>query len=159
MPGSDFEIVDVHSRPMICVSRHSSMDPDTIAAVMGEAMAAIGQFIASRSITPLGPPFAIYSDWDDTQMTVRVGVPVSAGDHAKAEGDVQAGDTPSGRCVKALHHGPYPKLRETYAKLEEHFRTAHAGLPALSWEVYVSDPETTPEAELVTEIYMPLPDA
>ena len=27
-------------------------------------------------------------------------------------------------------------------------------MSSMSWEVYVTDPDTTPEAELLTEIYM-----
>ena len=29
--------------------------------------------------------------------------------------------------------------------------------PSLAWEVYLSDPDTTPEADLLTEVYMPIP--
>jgi effector-binding domain-containing protein len=154
----EFETVDVKAHPMLYVERKSSMAPDDIAHTMDEGITALGTFIAEQRISPSGPPLAIYSDWDGEQMTVRVGFPVSPGDLEKARGDIAAGHTPSGRSLKALHHGAYSRLRETYATLEKHFANAHAAMPALTWENYVSDPETTPEADLITEIYMPLPE-
>lgn len=155
----DFETVDVHARPMLYLSRRSGMDPEAIAKTMAEGFATMGSFIGTEHITPAGPPLAIYSDWSGTEMKVQIGFPVATPDLAKARGDIAAGQTPSGRSLKALHHGPYSKLRQTYATLEKHFAKAHASMPALTWENYVTDPDTTPEADLVTEIYMPLPDA
>ncbi|WP_404404584.1 GyrI-like domain-containing protein [Pelagibacterium halotolerans] len=154
----DFEVIETHAQPMLYVTRQSSMDSEEIAKVMEDAFGAIGRFIGENQVSPAGPPLAIYSDWDGAEMTVKVGFPVSSDDAGKAGGDIHAGETPAGRCVKAIHHGAYDHLRETYAKLEQHFKTAHTGMPALTWEVYPNDPDTTPEDDLITEIYMPLPN-
>lgn len=153
---SEFEVVNVESRPMLYVSRQSSMDSDKIGGVMDDAFNAIGRFIGEKSIAPIGPPLAIYSDWDGSRMTIQIGFPVTAGDIEKADGEVHGGETPGGRFLKTVHHGAYPRLRETYAKLERQLKSNHAATPDSSWEVYVSDPDTTPEDQLVTEIYMPL---
>ena len=132
------------------------MAPEEIAGVMGEAFSAIGAFIGSAGLAPAGPPIAVYRDWDGGKMKIDVGFPVSAADTAKARGEVTAGQTPSGKALKVVHRGPYAKLRETYGALENYMSKAGYAMPALAWEVYLSDPDTTPEADLVTEIYMPV---
>lgn len=154
----EFETVDVKAGPMLYVQRTSTMAPEAISRVMDEGFTTLGKFITQEQISPVGPPIAVYSDWDGSQMIVRIGFPVASSDLGKAKGDIAAGQTPSGRSLKALHRGVYSKLRETYATLEEHFANAHAKMPALTWESYVTDPDATPEAELITEIYMPLSD-
>jgi effector-binding domain-containing protein len=88
--------------------------------------------------------------------TVDVGFPVASRDATKATGEVHAGQTPSGEALKAVHHGPYPKLADTYGKIEAQLKKAGLPLPASAWEVYVSDPDRTPADDLTTEIYLPI---
>ncbi len=152
------ETVEAETRPMLYVTRSTGMNPKDVAATMGEAFSAIGAFLGRSGVTPAGPPLAVYHDWDEGagRMTVDVGVPVASRDTTKATGEVHAGQTPSGKALKAVHHGPYPKLGDTYGKLEAHLKKAGMAMPAAAWEVYVSDPDKTPEADLLTEIYMPI---
>jgi effector-binding domain-containing protein len=151
-----FETVDTKSQPMLYVTRSTSMEPQEIAGVTGEAFGAIGEFIGQAGVTPAGPPIAVYRDWDGGKMKVDIGFPVASAEIAKAQGEVQAGHTPSGKTIKAVHRGPYAMLRETYGAMENYMSKAGYAMPALAWEVYVNDPETTQEADLVTEIYMPV---
>jgi effector-binding domain-containing protein len=151
-----FETVEAQAQPMLCVTRSASMAPEEISSVMGEAFSAIGAFIGRTGVAPAGPPFAVYRDWDAAtgRMQIDVGFPVAAADTDKAEGEVMAGTTPSGKALKTVHRGPYAKLRETYGALEAHIKQAGMPMPALAWEVYVTDPDKVPEDELLTEIYM-----
>lgn len=150
---SAIEIVEVETvaEPMIYVTSTTSMTG--VAAFMGTAFSTLGQFIGANRIVPAGPPLAIYHDWTETQTVVDVGFPVTAADAAKSQGGVLAGTTPGGLALKAIHRGPYSGMPGTYAAIAA--RMAKAGIPpaTVMWEVYVSDPDTTPEAELVTEIY------
>jgi len=151
------ETVEAETRPMLYVSRSTSMNPQDVAATMGEAFGAIGAFIDKSGVIPAGPPLAFYHDWDEGtgRMTVDVGFPVAPRDTTKATGDVHAGQTPSGKALKTVHHGPYPKLSETYGKIEAHMKKIGLPVPSAAWEVYVSEPGT-PEDDLLTEIYMPV---
>jgi effector-binding domain-containing protein len=133
------------------------MKPEEIQAVMGEAFGAIVSFIGRTGIAPVGPPLAVYRDWNNGTMQVDVGFPVAATDAAEATGLVKAGTTPSGKALKAIHKGPYITLRQTYGDLETHIRKIGMTMPKVAWEVYVSDPDRTPEKDLLTEIYMPVP--
>lgn len=152
------QTVTAESRPMLYVTRSATMEPKEIAAAMGDAFGAIGAFLGKSGVKPAGPALAVYHDWDETsgKMKIDLGFPVASTDTPKAAGEVHAGETPHGKALKAVHHGPYPKLRETYGKLEEQMKKAGIPMPKSAWEVYVSDPDTTPEKDLVTEIYMPV---
>lgn len=152
----NIEKVDTVSQPILHVTRTVSMEPAEIATVMGEAFGAIGSFIGQKGIVPSGAPLALYRDWNGKTMQVDVGFPVSAADADRAEGEVRAGKTPQGRALKAVHHGPYASLQRTYEAMEAHVRENGLKTAEIAWEVYLTDPGTTPEDRLETEIYMPL---
>lgn len=154
-----FEVVMAEPRPMLYLTRTATMEPRDVEAIMGEAFGAIGAFLATSGVIPAGPPIAVYRDWDMKTGTMKIdlGFPVVSGDAPKASGDVHSGTTPAGKALKAVHHGPYRKLRETYGALEAHMKQRGMPMSAMAWEVYVSDPDKTPEADLVTEVYMALP--
>lgn len=152
----NIETVAVKPAPMIYVTRSVGMDANEIGTTMGEAFGAIGAFIGKSGIAPAGPPLAVYRDWDEAsgKMKVDVGFPVASADTSRIEGEVTAGETPSGSALKAIHIGPYDTLRDTYGVLMAHMKEKGIPLSSVSWEVYPNDPETTPPEKLVTEIYM-----
>lgn len=151
------ETVQTRSQPMLYVTKTSSMAPDAIGKAMGDAFGALGMFIGQNQIQVAGPPLAVYRDHTDSGVTMDIGFPVAEPDAAKAAGDIRAGKTPSGKALKAVHLGSYDSLRETYAALEAQMEKDGVPMPDRSWEVYLTDPDTTAEAEQVTEIFMPLP--
>jgi effector-binding domain-containing protein len=155
----NIETVDAKSGPILYVTRSASMAPEAISGVMGEAFGTMGAFVGRAGIAPAGPPLAIYRDWDERtgRMKIDIAFPVGREDAAKAEGEVKAGHSPSGKALRVVHCGPYDKLRDTYGEIMAHMKKAALPMPPMSWEVYVGDPETTPPDDLVTEIYMPVP--
>lgn len=146
------ETVQSPSQPMLYVRKVAPADPETIAPAMAEAFKQLGSFIGSRRIAVVGPPLAVYRDYDHGCVTLDIGVPVSPAALGQAEGDIKAGTTPAGKALKIVHHGSYETLGDTYAKIER----AGMRLTPYSWEVYPNDPSVTPPEDLVTEIFMPL---
>ena len=63
-----------------------------------------------------------------------------------------------GEMAIATHRGPYARLNETYRELYSQWLPASGREAAhcLCHETYVSDATTTPEADLITEICLPL---
>jgi len=154
----EIEAVEVKSQPILFISRTCAMDPPKIAEAMGSAFHALGEFIGKNGIEPAGPPIAIYREWDEQNITFDVGLPVGAGALEQESGEVKAGETPSGRALKSVHKGPYAKLPESYAEFEGYVKDSGMPQPTLTWEIYLNDSDTVPEAELLTELYMALPD-
>jgi len=146
------EAVQTRSQPMLYIRKVAPADPAAIGPAMAEAFKQLGSFIGTHGIDVVGPPLAVYRDYELGRVTMDVGVPVAAAALGRAEGEIRAGATPSGKAMKIVHRGPYDTLSETYARIEA------AGMaPApYSWEVYPNDPSTTPPDQLVTEIFMPL---
>jgi effector-binding domain-containing protein len=149
------ETVQTKSQPMIFVRRKSTMAPEAISKAMAEAFGALGAFIGQNHVAVAGPPLTIYRDYTEAGMTMDVGFPV--GDASvKAAGEIQVGETPSGKALKAVHRGPYDRLHETYDALGKEMQETGIPTPTYSWEVYLNEPGTTADADLVTEIFMPV---
>lgn len=149
-----FEVVSVQAQPMLHVTRTATMAPGDIARAAGDGFASIGAFIGSAGIAPAGAPLALYREWDGTTMTIDIGYPVTPADAARATGEVMAGETPAGKALLAVHPGAYSGLQHTYDGMQAHIRESGLNATGVAWEVYVTDPVTTPEADLVTEVYM-----
>lgn len=148
------ETVQTQAQPMIYVRYQVGMDSDAIGEKMGEAFQALGDFIGENGIEVAGPPIAVYHDYTETGMTLDVGFPVAAATLGKATGTIKAGETPSGKAMKFVHQGSYDGLRATYDEIGKHFTQAGIPMSPVCWEVYLNDPDATPETELITEIFM-----
>lgn len=110
------EVVTVKGQPMLFVTRKTPMA--AIGQAMGEAFETLGAFIGRNGIAPAGPPITVYRDHAAGNVTMDVGFPVAKAALAKAAGEVKAGTTPSGKAFKAVHRGPYDRLRDTYGTME-----------------------------------------
>lgn len=65
----------------------------------------------------------------------------------------------AGRYVRAIHIGPYRKVGDTYTRIRHY--AAEQGLGSFkpfSIEFYLNDPGEVPEADLQTEVLVPLSD-
>ncbi len=107
-------------------------------------------------------PFARYfefeapiSEFEPPQVTFEAGVlvdgPVEMGD-----GRVEPVVLPGGEMAVACHVGPYERLAETYEAMQRWLTEVGRTAGGAMWEVYIDDPDTTPMAELRTEVVIPL---
>ncbi len=154
----DLTIVTVESQPILYVHRSSSTEPESIGACMTEAFGTLVGFVEAQGIQMTGPPMSIYHGFDETEATFDVAIAVSAADTERAAGhaDIRGGATHAGRSLKAVHVGAYNKLVDTYGQVMAHMEAEKMKPIGPSWERYMNDPSSTPEAELVTEIYFPV---
>ena len=143
---------ELTAQPMLYVTATTSMAE--IPAVMGTSFATLGQFFATSGIEPVGPPLAVYHDWTANKTAVDVGFPVSATDAAKANGNILSGTTPGGSALRTVHVGPYTDFPATYAAIDAAMKKASIPESTRMWEVYKGEPGITPDAELITEIYV-----
>lgn len=100
--------------------------------------------------------------YDDPEITppdkIRYDACLTVDRPVAAEGDVGVQEIGGGRYAVTTHHGPYENLAETYAALMGQWLPAHGHHPSAgpSLEFYRNDPNTTPPADLVTDVYVPL---
>jgi effector-binding domain-containing protein len=152
----EFTLTRVTPRAYLYVEGRAAMDPGAISDAMGRAFEAVMDFQDAHGIAEDGPPLAVYYGHSADEIAFRAGVFVTEADARAATGDVQAGETPGGEVLHFTHVGPYATLRESYGHMMEHVASRGLTLGAPTWEVYVDDPETTPEHRLRTEVYVTL---
>ena len=141
----------------------SGNEPASIAAAMGAAFEALMGFLETRKLTPAGPPRSIYETYGPHGVDFVVAVPV-AGPPEKpiAGGPGSVGMLDGTKAMRFTHRGPYARLVATYGQINEFLKAK--GLMQTEadwakympmWEEYLNDPHTTPEADLITYIYLP----
>ena len=65
-------------------------------------------------------------------------------------------NTPTGAALKFVHRGSYDEMDTTYEAIAHHLEEKNLEAKDLFVEQYMKDPVTTPEDDLVIEIYVPL---
>ena len=163
LPKADFsglkaEVMNVSPSTVAYIATSSSQEGKAIAAAIGSAYAQVGRFMTAQRLQQAGAPVTINTKWADGTYEFEAGIPLNKAPEREAPGNspVKVKQTYSGRAIKVVHQGAYSDLPSTYGALDA-YAAAHgfeaAGPP---WDEYVSDPGNTPEAELVTNIYMPI---
>lgn len=110
-------------------------------------------FMENASIKPAGPSIAVYYTNDPEKLVFRSGFTIAREDMIKASGDIKADVTPAASAVHFVHKGSYATLRDDYELMMAHIMSNNLKMGVPTWELYLNDPSTTPEEELVTECY------
>ncbi len=156
----ELEETRIESQPMVAMDSRSAATAEAKAQALAAAYTRIDAFIQGAELQASGAPVAATLSSDADTWMFRAGIPVTGPlPKADAEGPVSLSATPAGEVLKVTHTGPYASLGDTYAAIDAWSTLHKRELGEGSWEVYVSDPTTTPEADLVTKIYLPLPSA
>lgn len=134
------------------VDRKCPYGPE-IAKAMGSGFAAVFGHVGGHGITPQSMPMSIYLGMDPEILRFRAGVMVSAEDATKTGGEVKADTLPAGEAMTTTHVGSYDKMNETHQALWQHMEAENIPAKMPVWEIYIDDPDDTPEDKLRTEIY------
>jgi len=70
--------------------------------------------------------------------------------------EVKVGRSPAGKALKFVHRGSYDAMDTTYDAITNHLDEKRLDAMDLFVEQYMKDPVTTPEDDLVIEVYVPL---
>lgn len=103
-----------------------------------------------------GPPMTIYTATDDTGFEYQAGVPVAEEPKTPLGDGMSVGKSPEGKALKFIHRGSYDAMDSTYEAITNHLDEKRLEARDLFIEYYVTDPLTTPEDNLVIEVYVPL---
>jgi effector-binding domain-containing protein len=105
---------------------------------------------------PNGAPMTIYTATDDNGFQFQAAVPVAQAPASPPQGDIKIGKSPTGTALKFVHRGSYDEMDTTYEAIAHHLEEKNLEAKDLFVEQYIKDPVTTPEDDLVIEIYVPL---
>ena len=109
---------------------------------------------------PDGAPMTIYTATDDTGFQFQAAVPVAQAPapppNGNMNGNIKVGKSPAGTALKFVHRGSYDEMDTTYEAIAHHLDERKLEAKDLFVEQYMKDPITTPDDDLVIEIYVPL---
>jgi len=139
-------------------------DPAVIAGAMHATFDKLTGFIREQKLSPAGPPRAIYTAYGPQGVRFTVATPVAAPPAAtRTIGSGFVKRLAAGRAMRFTHRGPHADLMKTYGQITEFLKAkglmnteADWAKYMPMWEEYLNDPHTTPEADLLTHIYLPV---
>jgi effector-binding domain-containing protein/uncharacterized protein YndB with AHSA1/START domain len=163
LPKADFAdlnvtMVDVAPVTVAYIASESSKDTRQIGEAIGAGYAKVLAFMKTNGLKQDGAPITIETRWDDAGYGFDAAIPVDKTPEKEvpAESPVKVKLTYGGKVLKIVFKGPYGGLPPSYAKLEAYMAARGYESAGHPWDEYVSDPGTTPEAELATNIYQPV---
>jgi effector-binding domain-containing protein len=125
---------------------------DTIVGSLKTVYAAM----TKQGLKPSGAPMTIYTATDDTGFQYQAAVPVAQTPTLPAGSDVAVGKSPAGKALKFVHRGSYDAMDTTYEAITNYLDEKQLEAKDLFVEQYMKDPVSTPEDDLVIEVYVPL---
>ena len=159
----EFAEVEIPSVLAAQIPAESASDPASISSAMGEAFETLMIFLKRHALVPCGPPRAIYRSYNTEGTKFVVAMPIVTPFGSVAGGSGFVDSISGGKALRFTHHGSYQDLMKTYEQITQ-FLLAKGLMKSEAdwtqfmpmWEEYLNDPATTPEAELLTYIYLPI---
>lgn len=144
-------IVDVPGMDYVGVNGEGSMAD--MSDSFADAMCKLKEL--TSTFEPSGQPGAVYRNVDLKKQYCKYTAFVPVNDASGAE---SAGSIKPCRALKVVHRGSYRHLGNAWstAMSYQRYKKLKPLRKQFCFELYPSDPETTPEKEIVTEIYVPI---
>ena len=153
-PDAFGEEVTLPERPIIYMKGTATWD--NAFETLVDAFKSVLSYLDRQGIKPSGPLMTIYTSTDDTGFQFQAGAPVGEEQRSVPRGDIALGKTPGGRAFKFVHRGSYDSMDTTYDAITNFLDEKRLEAKELFIEEYVTDPITTPEDQLVVNVYVPV---
>ncbi len=163
----DLEFAEVEVAPVLAAQMpgQSATDPAAISEAMHVAFDELMGFLQCHKLAPSGPPRTIYTSYGAEEIKFVVVIPIASPPAEPVENGPGSVDTLAGtKALRFTHRGPYKDLMKTYGRITEFMKAKGLMQSEVDWvrylpmwEEYLNDPHTTPQAELLTYIYLPVP--
>jgi effector-binding domain-containing protein len=129
---------------------------EDVAERMSAAFGSVVDYLARNGIRITGPAIGYYERRPECAM-VSAGFVVD--ELIEGDGHVDPLTLPPGDTISTVHVGPYERLPETYAVLQEHATLNHLVLDQhVMWEEYLSEPDVEPDL-VMTRVIWPVTHA
>lgn len=162
----DLEFSEVEVPPALAAQLpgHCAPDPASVSAAIGAAFGALLGFLGRHALTPVAPPRVVYTSYGPEGVSFTVAMPVAAPPAAPADEAPATVDVlPAAKAYRFTHRGPYQNLMQTYGRITAFMQSkgwmqseADWARYMPMWEEYLNDPDKTPDAELLTFIFLPV---
>jgi len=151
--AADVTVEELAARPAIATTVRAK--PTELAAAMQTAMLSLIAAAQQHDLQIVAPPLARYLSRGDT-FVVEAALPVRKSP-AKLGKQLRAISLPAGPAAVVVVRGPHTRLASGHAELDRWLAANKRATAGARWEVYVTNPITTPDPDAqVTRIYAPL---
>jgi AraC family transcriptional regulator len=163
-----YTVTKTQLTPQLVIVGRKRVKRSDIAATIGEVLPHFFQFAQQRGIALTGHPLTRYVDVGPGLITMEPGMRIASPGQdplqidpswlvPAGEAEVRSDTLPGGPAAMTVHMGPYDKLTDAYAAIQEWMESngvAPAGAP---WECYITDPAEHPNpADWKTEVFWPI---
>lgn len=121
---------------------------------IGAALGMIGAYLDAQGSHPSGAPFTRTFGFQAGELDFESGFPVSSA--VPGHDEIMATELPKTTVATTIHVGSQETSEDAYKAIHAWMAAngkAEAGAP---WEVYLSDPSTTPADQAKMQIYFPV---
>lgn len=148
-------VVDVLQSHYVGVSAHCTMNQ--IGESMSATISAANKIATDHQLSVAGPPGAVYHKFDMKVAACDYTAIVQIDQPTEIEG-VTTGSIGPCKALKVVHTGKYEHLGNAWSAAMscQRYKKLKPLKSQSPFELYLNDPEETPEEELVTEILIPL---
>jgi AraC family transcriptional regulator len=127
---------------------------EEVPVLMGEIVG----FIMAKGLHIMGPPFGVYFNSPQEvpveELMYEVAMPFAG--EAKEEGRVKIKTIPAQLVLSTVYKGPYSGCGNAIGALAQYAHQNGYEIIGPPMETYISDPNETPESELLTEMAFPV---
>lgn len=127
---------------------------DEVPVLMGEVVG----FVMAKGLQMMGPPFGVYfnspHEVPAEELMYEVGMPFAG--EAEGEGRVKIKVNPEQLVLSTIYKGPYSECGTALGALAQYAYKNGYEIVGPPTETYLSDPNETPEKDLVTEVWFPV---
>ena len=130
-----------------------------IAQAICEVLPRVFMYAQAAGVAFSGPPITRYVQTGPGLMTIEPGMPVamlpaSAGPDAA---EISPITLPGGSVAVTMHMGPYDRLPDAYAAMEQWIESEGLKTAGPPWESYITDPADFPDPkDWKTEVFWPV---
>jgi effector-binding domain-containing protein len=133
-----------------------SSNSEAISNAMAESYGKLTTYVGNEDREMLGMPFAIYTSFDDTSITMICAIPIDTEGLAGTE-EIALGEVVAGNAVKAIHTGPYEDLHLTHTAVDEYMQANGLTPAGPPYEMYITDPGLEPNpSKWITWVVYPI---
>lgn len=148
------EVIDISAQSSLVVK--ADVLNTEIAQKIGSMYGQLFAYTTANNISMTGAPFAVYYSYDPNGNTsFEAGLPVAYG--TKGNDSILFKEYPAMKVVCTIYKGSYANMGPVYTKLQEYITNNKLKTTGISWEVYLTDPNTVKDPmENRTMIYFPI---
>jgi effector-binding domain-containing protein len=151
----NIEIINKESEIAVAI-KFEAVKFTQMADVMVKGYQKLFDYVTKCGKQIAGVPYCKYTNGSENYMKwdIELGIPVS--EPLPEQGEIYMSKTCEGKALTAMHKGAYKDIEKTYAPMMQYLAENKLESTGIYYDYYLSNPDNTPESELLTKVIFPL---